>query len=465
MKITFYGAARSVTGSMYLLAANGHSVLLECGLFQGRRQESYERNRDLPFDARRVDAMVLSHAHLDHSGNIPSLVSGGFSGSIFCTAATFDLCSALLRDSAHIQESDAAYVNKKHAQGGQAPVQPLYTLSQAVASLGHFVSVNYHRQFQVVPGVQCTFYDAGHILGSAIVVLDIAESGRQLRLTFTGDLGRRLLPILRDPEAVSGTKVLITESTYGDRSHEAPATAKAALQRVVKDTFMRGGKVIIPAFAVGRTQELIYHLHQLMDDRGIPELPIFVDSPLAIDVTEVFRLHPECYDDETVDFALQHHTDPFGFSRLRYTRTTDESKQLNDLEGPAVIISASGMCEAGRILHHLKNNVGNPRNTILLVGFQAQDTLGRRIVERQPEIKIFGEMYPLRAQVQEITGYSAHADHDELLAYIGPLRGDTLTTALIVHGEETSALALAGDLTQMGIPQVIAPERLQEVEL
>ena len=281
MKITFCGAARGVTGSMYLLSVNDHSILLECGLFQGRRQETYERNKDFPFDPKTVDAVILSHAHIDHSGNLPSLVKDGFTGSVFCTFATRDLCSAMLRDSGHIQENDVWYVNKRRARKGEPPVEPLYTQLDAILTLKNFLSVGYHHSFSVAPGVECTFYDAGHILGSAIVVLDIEENGRKFRLTFTGDLGRRHLPILRDPEIVSGTNVLITESTYGNRLHESPYDAKRDLRRVINDTHRRGGKVIIPAFAVGRTQELVYDLHQLMLERKIPELPIFVDSPLA----------------------------------------------------------------------------------------------------------------------------------------------------------------------------------------
>ena len=465
MKITFCGAARSVTGSMHLLTVNGCSILLECGLFQGRRQESYDRNRHFPFDPKSVDAVILSHAHIDHSGNLPSLVKDGFTGSIFCTFATRDLCSAMLRDSGHIQESDIWYVNKRRARKGEPPIEPLYTQQDAILSLQNFVSVGYHRSFSVSPGVECTFYDAGHILGSAIVVLDIEENGRKFRLTFTGDLGRRHLPILRDPEIVSGTNVLITESTYGSRLHESPYEAKRALRRVINETYRRGGKVIIPSFAVGRTQELVYNLHQLMLEREIPDLPIFVDSPLAINVTEIFRLHPECYDQEITDFMLQNRIDPFGFGRLRYIRQVEESKELNFLREPAVIISASGMCEAGRILHHLKNNVEDPKNTVLIVGFQAEHTLGRRIVECRPEIKIFGDEYRLRANVEVINGYSAHADRHELLHFAEQIKGDSLTDAFVVHGEEESALALAGGLMQLGIPEVVVPERLQEVEV
>ena len=450
---------------MHLLAVNGHTLLLECGLFQGRRQESFERNRTFPFDPREVDAVILSHAHIDHSGNIPSLVKDGFSGSIYCTFATRDLCSAMLRDAGHIQESDVIYVNKRRARRNEPPIEPLYTQRDAIQSLQNFLSVGYHRPFQVAPGVECTFYDAGHILGSAITVLDIQENGRKFRLAFTGDLGRRHLPILRDPELFPGTNVLIAESTYGMRTHESPTDAQRDLARVINNAYRRRGKVIIPAFAVGRTQELVYDLHQLILAHEIPEMPIYVDSPLAVNVTEIFRLHPECYDQEITDFMLTHHADPFGFERLRYVRDVEESKELNSMTGPLIIISASGMSEAGRILHHLKNNVEDPRNTVLIVGYQAEHTLGRRIVERQPEIKIFGEEYQLRADVEVIHGYSAHADRSEIMAYVEGIKGDTLREAFVVHGEEEAAASVADGFRQLGIPEVFVPQRLEEFEV
>ncbi len=459
MNIQFLGAARTVTGSMHLLTVNDSRILLECGLFQGRRKESFERNRNLPFDPASVDVMVLSHAHIDHSGNIPSLVKNGFRGNIYTTPASRDLCSAMLRDSGHIQESDIRYINKKRARKGQPPLEPLYTVEDATACLGNFVTVGYHRPLPIAPGVTLTFYEAGHILGSAVVVLDIEEAGQQRRLVFTGDLGRKDKPILRDPEPVPDADLFITESTYGDRLHEPFEEAGRVLREVIVSTYQRGGKVIVPSFAVGRTQELVYALHRLTEAHKIPEMPIFVDSPLAVNATEIFRLHPECYDEEVNEFLTSGRSrDPFGFYRLTYIRSVERSKELNFLREPAVIISASGMCEAGRILHHLKNNIEDERNTVLIVGWQAPHTLGRRLVERQPVVKIFGEEYRLKAQVVTINGFSAHADRNGLLDYARQLGPERIQAAFVVHGEESSSLALADGLRSLGLRRVTVPQ-------
>ncbi len=468
MKIEFLGAARTVTGSMHLLTLNGHRLLLECGMFQGRRQESFERNRHLPFDPAGIGAMILSHAHIDHSGCIPSLVKNGYRGNIYATPATRDLCSAMLRDAAYIQEQDAHYLNKKRAKTGEPPVEPVYTMAHAVQSLQHFVSIGYKRPFSVLPGVTATFYDAGHILGSAIVALEVEEGNRRLRFAFSGDLGRKDLPILRDPTLIEPVDCFITESTYGNRLHGSPAEAEQELRRVVNETYQRGGKIIIPAFSVGRTQEIVYALHRLSNAHKIPKLPIFVDSPLSTNVTEIFRLHPECYDRETIDFLnTSGDRDPFGFHRMRYIREVEDSKALNFLREPAVIISASGMCENGRILHHLKNNIEDARNTVLIVGWQAPHTLGRRLVERQPTVHIFGAEYSLQANVEIISGFSAHADRNELLAYIDHLSqaDGRLKHVFVVHGEEESALALADGIRQRGVPHVLVPEQGQTAEV
>jgi metallo-beta-lactamase family protein len=464
MKLTFYGGTRTVTGSQHLLEVNGTRILLECGLFQGKRKKSLKINRELPFAAANVDVMVLSHAHIDHSGNIPNLVKSGFRGDIVSTFATRDLCAIMLRDSAHIQQQDAEYVNKRRARAGEPPVEPIYDLEDAVDALKYFLAIGYDRPYQITPEITLTFRDAGHILGSAIVVLDIKENGQERRLVFTGDLGRPDLPILRDPTKIEKADILLIESTYGTRLHESVPEAEKELKRVVLDTYYRGGKVIIPAFAVGRTQEVVYDLHRLKERQAIPpDLPVFVDSPLAIDATSIFRLHPECYDDEVSEFMLES-GDPFGFRDLQYTRSVAASKALNFLRDPAIIISASGMCEAGRIQHHLKNNIEDSRNTVLIVGWQAPDTLGRRIIERQPTVKIFGEEYQLNAHVEAINGFSAHADRDELLAWTGAIRQKPEYT-FIVHGEEEVSEAFGRLLEANGHPNVVVPQLYQSFTL
>jgi len=465
VEIQFLGAVQTVTGSQHLLSVNGSRILLECGLFQGRRRESRERNRNFPFDPASVDVLVLSHAHIDHSGNIPNLVRSGFQGPIYCTFATRDLCSAMLRDSAHILEENVAYLNKKRARRGEPLLEPIYTHADAIASLKHFVSVGYNHPIPVAPGVTCTFLDAGHILGSALVLLEIEERGRRLRLLFTGDLGRKDLPILRDPAPAPEVDVLITESTYGNRLHPSPDSAAERLRDLIVRTCTDGGKVVIPAFAVGRTQEIVYDLHRLSLDGAIPDVPVFVDSPLAVDVTEVFRLHPECYDEEVQAFiARDRHPDPFGFDRLRYIRNVEDSKALNDLEGPAVIISASGMCEHGRVLHHLRHTVWSPRNAVLIVSWQAPNTLGRRLVEGHRRVRLLGEEVVVRARVEVINGYSAHADRDELLGWARPILPH-LQQVFVVHGDPKPASALADGLREAGAKRVAVPAQGEKYTL
>jgi metallo-beta-lactamase family protein len=461
MKIQFHGAVRTVTGSQHLLSVNGRKILLDCGLYQGSRKESYERNQHLPYDASQVDVLILSHAHIDHSGNIPNLVKSGFQGDIVCTYATRDLCAIMLRDSAKIQHYDIEYLNKKRRKKGLELLEPYYEMDDAVDSLKHFIGIGYDRPYTVFPGMTVTFYDAGHILGSAIVALDVEdeEAGRDVRLVFSGDLGRPNRPILRDPTFIDEADVLLLESTYGNREHAPVEETKGKLEKVVNETCKRGGRLIVPSFAVGRTQELVYALHQLVASRDIPpNLPVYVDSPLAIDATSIYRLHPEAYDEEVFAFmAEDKHDDPFGFDMMTYTRSVHQSKELNFLREPAVIISASGMAEAGRILHHLKNNVEDPRNTILIVGWQAPNTLGRRLVEKQPMVRIFGEEHALRAQVVTINGFSAHADRNELLDWSGHFRARARHTFL-VHGEEEASFALAGELRKQGYENVNVPE-------
>ena len=467
MQVQFWGAARCVTGSMHLLNVNGHNLLLDCGLYQGRRKDAFERNRNLPFDARELDAVILSHAHIDHSGNLPSLVRAGFSGPIYATSATRDLDAYLLLDSAHIQESDVAYVNKRRAKQGKRLFEPLYTRRDAMDTLGHFTTVEYGRPFEPVPGVQVHFRDAGHILGSAIVVIDANEGERKRRLVFSGDIGRRGLPILRNPQVAEDVDYVIMESTYGNRFHASTGEAKETLRQTAQEAYDRRGKLIIPSFAVGRTQELVYRLNQLWEEDQLPPIDVFVDSPLAVNVTEVFRLHPECYNEEMLDAMLtESDRNPLDFRHLRYIRSVEDSKRLNEMDTPAIIISASGMCEAGRILHHLKNNIENPRTTVLFVGYQAEHTLGRKILEGHDPVPIFGEEYKLRARVKRAEGYSAHADRTELLDWAARIQaqGD-LKRVFLVHGEDEGLQALADGLREQGVSQVDIPDRGQVFEL
>ncbi len=467
MKLAFWGAARTVTGSMHLLEVNETKILLDCGLFQGKRSLSYERNLNFPFDPSQIDALVLSHAHIDHSGNIPNLVRQGFSGNIFCTPATRDLSAAMLADSGRIQENDIQYLNKKRGRKGLPPVDPLYTEDHAIESLGYFVSVPYWRSLPIAPGVKLTYHDAGHILGSAIVVLDITEGGASKRLVFSGDLGRTGMAILRNPEFIDSADYVIMESTYGEREHESLGEATQKLREAVNECYRGSGKLLVPSFSVGRTQELVYALHQLSDARKIPELPIFVDSPLAVNVTEVFRLHPDAYNDEVRDFMSEdkYHYSPFGFDHLTYVRKVNESKELNFMRESALIIAASGMCEGGRILHHLKNNIEDANATILFVGFQAEHTLGRRILDGHERVKIFGEEYMVRANVERIEGYSAHADKNELKAWAEHFDADRLKHVFLVHGELDAAAALAFALGAGSSHPVSIPERGQVFEL
>ncbi len=464
MEIQFFGGARSVTGTMHVLIVRGKKILLDCGLYQGKRDEAFERNRQLPFDAASIDAMVLSHAHIDHSGNIPQLVKLGFTGNIACTHATRDLCSIMLQDSGYIQEKDAEYVNKRRARKGEKPVEPLYTARDAVKAMNQFFSVGYERKVQIADGVSVTFYDAGHILGAAVSVLDINDDGRPIRLVFSGDLGRPGQPILRDPAILTQADILFTESTYGGRFHDDFSTLNQKLAQVVNETVKRGGKIIVPAFSVGRTQEIVYALHQLTLSGEIPALPIFVDSPLSLNATEVFRAHPECYDEETADF-LESNDDIFGWNRLRYIRTADESKKLNEIKSPCIIISASGMCEAGRIQHHLRNNIEDERNTILVVGFMAENTLGRRLVEREPTVKIFGDEFTLAARVVKLNAFSAHADQDELVSWISHFNREQLQHLYILHGEYDQSEALAHALGGLGLNEIAIPERGEWAEV
>ena len=463
MTLQFLGAAQTVTGSMHLVSVNGAKFLLDCGLFQGKRADSYERNRNFPFEASTIDAVILSHAHIDHAGNLPNLVKSGFTGPIYSTGATRDLCNVMLYDSAYLQERDAEYMSKKRAKKGEPSVEPLYTSSDVDQTIGQFVSIPYRKEFMPAEGVRAKYFDAGHILGSAITRMEIRENDRLTRLGFTGDLGRKHMPILKDPEGIDDVDILISESTYGGKIHEPATDMSASLLGVIKRTVERGGKVIIPSFSVGRTQELVFTLFQLADEGKLPAVPVFVDSPLAVNATDVFRMHPECFDRETLRY-LHQNEDPFGFGRLKYIRSVEDSKKLNEKKEPCVIIAASGMCEGGRILHHLANNCEENRNTILIVGFMAEHTLGRRLVERQPEIKIFGDVFKLNAEVAILNSFSAHAGQDELLEFIGRLDKKSLKNIFLVHGEVAQAERLSAKLTDGGFRSVEIPARGQKTD-
>ena len=458
MNIHFHGAAQTVTGSQHLLEINGRKLLLECGLFQGRRSETYERNRHFHFDPKDLDAVILSHAHIDHSGNLPHIVKDGYEGPIYATKATAHLVNLMLMDSGHIHESDAAYLNKKRARRGQPPIEPLYTQVDAAHVAQYTVGVPYDEQFEVIPGVTAHFVDAGHILGSAAVALDIQEGSRSYRLWFSGDIGRRDMPLLRDPVLPSNADYLLMECTYGDKAHRDPQLAFDEFRKVVTETTARGGKVIIPAFAVGRTQELVYYLHQMVDSGDTPRVPVFVDSPLAVNASDIFRAHPEVFGEETREFMRNDkHNAALGFEMLTYTRSVEESKAINLIEGPAIIISASGMAETGRILHHLRNNIENPLNTILIVSWQAPHTLGRRLAERQEQVKIFGEVYHRRARIETIGGLSAHAGQSMLIEYATAVK-DQVKKVFLVHGEARGAQPLMEKLKESGLSEVYFPE-------
>ncbi|WCJ58672.1 MBL fold metallo-hydrolase [Fontisphaera persica] len=446
MRVTFYGATRTTTGSLFLLEVNQQRFLLECGLFQGRRGETIERNRNFPFDPARIDAVILSHAHIDHCGNLPNLCRHGFSGNIYCTFATRDLASIMLEDSAQIQRADAEFVSKKRAKQGLPPVEPLYTATEAEMAVRQFVAINYDRPMPVGDGVTLTFRDAGHILGSAQVVLDIRENGRRFRYLFSGDIGRGNDDILRDPQPVEKVDFLQIEATYGGREHTAKPQSIEMLATLVSETLAQNGKVIIPSFSVGRTQQIVYELHQATLAGRIPKVPIFVDSPLSVNATEIYRLHPECFNDRIYKF-LREVANPFGMENLTYIREQAHSMKLNEMKEPAIIISASGMAEAGRIRHHLKNHIGNPANLVLFIGYCAEHTLGAQILAGRSPVNIFGEPHPVRAKVASIDAFSGHADKNELMAYVRRLDGQVKKVA-VIHGEESQCLAFAEALRQ-----------------
>jgi metallo-beta-lactamase family protein len=457
MFLQFCGAAQTVTGAQVLIGVNGRRILLECGLFQGRRRESYDRNQTFMFDPESLCAVILSHAHIDHSGNIPNLIKHGCKGPVFCTRATADLCAIMLRDSAYLQSKDIEWVNKRRRNSHQPEIKPLYTLGDVEASLGAFSPLDYDRPFSVAPGVEAVFREAGHILGSAGIHLDIKENGRTFRLGFSGDIGRPNMPMTRDPNVLRELDLLIMECTYGNRLHGDYGDVEEELAESVRRTAAAGGKVIIPAFAVGRTQHLVYVLHKLFDQNRIPDMPVFVDSPLACEATAIFKKYPEYLDRAAKRVFTGNNETPFEFPRLTYIHSVDESKKLNDLKYPHVIISGSGMCEGGRILHHLRNNIDNPRNLVIFAGFAAKETLARKMMDGQNPVKIFGEEHTVRCSIKLMDAFSAHADRRVLLDYVGLNSPDRLKHVFLIHGEADQALPLRDALRSKGFENVHYP--------
>jgi len=446
MKLTFCGAAGTTTGSQHLLEVNNQRILLDCGLYQGRRHEAIDRNRHFRFDPASLDAVVLSHAHIDHSGNLPNLSRQGYRGNIYCTFATRDLCQIMLADSARIQQNDIEWLNKHRHRRHEQPLEPLYSPPDAEKCLRQFVTFDYHRKMMIGNGVELTFIDAGHLLGAAQVILDLTENGQRRRFLFSGDVGRGQDVLLRDPESAENVDFVLMESTYGGREHEMSPQAHDKLEGILKHALRDAGKVIIPAFAVERTQLLIYVLNTLLEEGRLPKVPIFVDSPLAVDATEIFRLHPECFNQEVYDFLFTKRS-PFHFDGLTLIRSAQQSRALNELKKPAIIIAASGMCEAGRVLHHLKNNLNDPRTTVLFVGYCAEQTLGWKLREGFREVNVLGERVRVQAQIETLDSFSGHADHSELLAYYQRISGRKEQTWL-VHGEPERSHALKSALRE-----------------
>ncbi|MCA9430339.1 MAG: MBL fold metallo-hydrolase [Candidatus Omnitrophica bacterium] len=458
MKITSYGAAREVTGSRHLVEINGKKILFDCGMVQSRREESADRNSKLPFSVRDIDAVVLSHAHIDHSGTLPVLAKNGYDGIVYCTPATRDLCAIMLMDSSHIQQKDAEWLSKKN----QSFVAPAYDDGDVHNIMKKFVGIPFDLPFQVLPGITLTFKEAGHVLGSAMCQVEFEENGRPRKYLFSGDIGRKNMAILRDPWEPTDADIVMMESTYGNREHDPIETLDDELAEIVNETHKKKGKLIVPSFALERAQEFVFALKRLEIKKRIPHLPVYVDSPLTVNITEVFRLHADSFDDE-IRAVMEDSGDPFELNQISYIRSAWASKELNDKEDPCIIISAAGMCEHGRILHHLKNNIEDERNTVLIIGFQAKHTLGRKIVEREQEVKIFGVKHQLLAEVKVLNSLSAHAGRSDLLDFAGKLK-DRAEKFILVHGEDESLNALKEEMEKMGCKEVIIQERGKPVE-
>jgi len=457
--ITFIGATRTVTGSLHLFEYDNQKFLLECGLYQGHREEAERINRTFPFKPKDIKAVILSHAHIDHSGNLPNLTKRGFSGAIYCTPATKDIASLLLLDSAKIQEYDIAYLNKKHKRKGLPLKEPLYTVKDAEQTIKHFSAVNYEETFEPVKGVKTTLYDAGHILGSSIILLE--ADGK--KLLFSGDLGRKNMPIIKDPTVIKDIEYMILESTYGSRTHKSFEGITDEFRDIVKKGRQKNSKIIIPAFAVERTQVLVTMLKDLYDDGSLKDLPVYVDSPLATNVTNVFRDHPECFDKETYQIFVD--GDPFNFAGLNYVKDSEESKSLNSQTGPMVIVSASGMCEGGRVTHHLIHSIEKDSTIIVMTGFQARGTLGRKILEGADKIWIFNEDYKVRAKVYFMGGLSAHADGGDLLEYVKSCNNGRLKKIFLIHGDIEEALVLQRAIQTAENVDVDIPQSMTQISI
>jgi metallo-beta-lactamase family protein len=465
--IEFFGAANGVTGSCHRLHVGGDDIVLDCGLYQGRRQESIELNRNVPAWIVNAPAMVLSHAHIDHSGNIPTAVARGFKGDIYCTAATRDLCSVMLRDAAMIQAQDAEYLNKRYQrEGSDERVEPLYTEEDVSRAINMMVTVPLHRRTTIAPGVVLELHDSGHVLGSALVVLDCTDTGRKTRVLFTGDLGRSEVPLLGDPEIVGGVDYLLTESTYGDRLHKPFASMDEELGEIIERTIKRGGKVFIPSFALERAQEVIVAIRRLKKRREVPDVPIYIDSPLAVAITEIYKLHPDSLDPD-IKKALLRGDSPFELPQLKYVSDIAASRAIQERDEPCVIIAGSGMCEGGRILHHLAKGLGNSKNSVVIVGYQAQHTLGRRLVERRREVKVWGLMRDVFCEIYTLNGFSAHADQKDLLAFAKKTQERGKVKAIVlVHGDDKPKQMLKSLLEKENVTsRVIIAEKGEQLQI
>ena len=458
MAISFYslGAAEEVTGSKHVLEINGKPLLIDCGAFQGTRAEADRKNREFDIAAEKLETVILTHAHYDHCGLLPVLTKKGFKGNIYATPATRDIANLIMMDSAHIQARDAEYLRKQAKKKGEKFTwQPLFNEADVVKAADQMVSISYNRPMYIAPGVKLEFFDAGHILGSSFAQLDIQDEGKEVRVLFTGDLGRKSKPIIRNPSTdIEPPDYIVLESTYGNRLHEHVREALDELAAIVQRIEDKRGKLIIPSFAIERTQELIYYFHLLVDDGRISEIPIYVDSPMATNATSIFQVHPECYDESIHQAFLDHHKNPFGFNALSFVTSVDESKALNKEKGPMIIISADGMCEFGRVVHHLANNISNPNNTVLLVGYMAQNTLGRRLMNREPEVKIMGDWMKVKASIENINAFSAHADYEETLEWLKAIDTSRLKKIFLVHGEPDSQAFLQNYLRENGFPEI-----------